>query len=163
MPRANPNAWIEAHLRYGGDDCLPWPFGCDKQGRGLLHIKVGGGRITRVASREMCIRTKGPPPSSEHHAAHNCGNGHLGCMNQKHLEWKTPSANCLDRVVHGTDCRGEKNNTSKLTREDVLRIREEISRGQVEQKELAKVYGVDNSTISDIRRRKSWAWLQPTF
>jgi group I intron endonuclease len=53
---------------------------------------------------------------------------------------------------------GEKNPRSKLTKDNVLKIREMLEVG-ITQKELAKFYGVSRSVICSIKRRKSWAHI----
>lgn len=91
-------AWVFEHANYAGDDCLQWPFHVDARvGRGRMGYK---GKMW-WAHRFMCEVAHGPPPSDLHQAAHNCGNGHLGCINPRHLEWKTNQENSQDKVAHG--------------------------------------------------------------
>lgn len=90
--------WIKRHVNNKGDDCLIWPFGAPSCGYG--QVRVNGADI--VASRYMCALAHGNPPTPRHEAAHSCGNGHLGCMNPKHLRWATRSQNNLDRKIHET-------------------------------------------------------------
>ena len=90
-------AWIKAHVDYDSDDCLTWPFALC---RGYGDFSVDGKR--HYAHRYMCELVHGPAPSPEHHAAHSCGRGDQGCVNPRHLSWKTPSENMQDKRVHGT-------------------------------------------------------------
>lgn len=133
--------WIEDHVRFDGSECLIWPYWRDKQGYGPI--------------REMCSLAHGEPPTKEHQAAHSCGKGHEGCMHPGHLRWATRHENQQDMVKHGNSLRGQRNWNVKLTERDVAEIR---SSG-AEQKDLALRYGVTQQTISDIQRRRSWAWL----
>lgn len=55
-----------------------------------------------VASRAMCILAHGLPPSPKHMAIHSCGNGHLSCVNPKHLRWGTGKDNIQDAIRHRT-------------------------------------------------------------
>lgn len=90
--------WLRAHVNYQGDDCLKWPFSTDQRvGRGTLGFE---GRLY-WAHRLMCEWAHGPAPADKPQAAHNCGNGHLGCVNPRHLEWKTNQENCQDKSLHG--------------------------------------------------------------
>ena len=90
--------WIFDHVGYRGDDCLKWPFSIDKRvGRGTLGYM---GRIM-WAHRFMCELAHGLPPTGKPQASHNCGNGHLGCVNPRHLEWKSNQENCVDKSLHG--------------------------------------------------------------
>lgn len=135
------------------DDCVVWPFWRDRKGYGLIEV---GGRKFR-AHRIACVKAHGQPPTPKHQAAHSCGKGHLGCINWRHLAWKSPAENAADKLVHGTDSRGEKAGTAKLTEADVLEIRR--LRGVETQTALARMFGVDRSNIGLIQRRKNWGWL----
>lgn len=109
-----PAAWIKAHVAYAGDDCIQWPF-CTLRGRGMLRYE---GKKW-YAHRIMCILAKGEPPTPEHEAAHECGNGHLGCVNPNHLNWKTRTENRRDSIRHGTSVRSR----PRLSRPQVAQIR----------------------------------------
>lgn len=138
---------------YTGDDCLIWPYNRDRGGYGLIRRD---GR-THLVSRLVCEHRHGPPPTPEHQAAHSCGRGKDGCVNPRHLTWKTPVENAADKLLHGTLCRGESNSSVKLTEDDVREIR--FSLGTVTQRELAERFGVSKNAISNIKIGKTWGWL----
>lgn len=48
---------------------------------------------------------------------------------------------------------------TRLTEDDVLELRRRYADGGVTQKELAKEFGVDKSSISLIIRRKKWTHI----
>lgn len=148
--RGAAREWLNAHVSYQGDDCLPWPFGKGGAGYGRLH-QPGGSSTT--ASREMCRLAHGDPKDESMHAAHSCGKGHEGCTNPKHLSWKTPGANIADKVVHGTTQHGERNGASKLTAEQVEQIRSSTATGRA----TAAQFGVSPATVSLIRSGRRWA------
>ncbi len=150
--RGEPLQWIKDHAAYEGDDCIRWPFEIAKYGYGT--VKHEGKK--RVASRVMCEEAHGPAPSPKHEAAHSCGNGHLACMNRRHIRWATKLENVHDAMAHGTNVRGEKVHCAKLTEEDVRRIRS-IGRS-MKQKEIATIFGVRDNTISRILSGKRWGW-----
>lgn len=151
----DPLRWIADHISHSDKDaCLTWPFACDKN-TGLAVMRLNG-RAVR-AHRVMCELVRGKPPTPKHDAAHNCGRGHLACINPCHLRWDTRKGNLADKILHGTHNRGERHLNAKLTRADVRVIRR--SRGSVKQSVLAAVYGVTPSHISDIQRRQRWHWL----
>lgn len=53
-----------------------------------------------AASRAMCILANGLPPDGKTFAIHSCGNGHLSCVNPKHLRWGSPKENAQDARLH---------------------------------------------------------------
>lgn len=146
----------EVVLTYEGENCLIWPYAGTNSGAGYARMMVEG-RL-KVVSRMVCEDVNGPPPTPGHEAAHSCGRGDKGCVSKSHLSWKTAAENSSDRVTHGTDNRGEKNKVSKLKQSDVLEII--AMKGKESQIVTAKRYGVRQTTISMIQRRKAWAWLE---
>lgn len=136
-------------IAYNGDDCLFWPYGKNVYG----YAMMGGEYVSRL----VCEEENGPPPSDNLDAAHSCGKGHLGCVSRRHLSWKTRAENLADKIEHGTDSRGERCHFAKLTERDVLAIRAAVNHRK--QREIAQEYDIDQSTVSDIVRRKSWFWL----
>jgi len=58
---------------------------------------------------------------------------------------------------------GEKNPTAKLTSKDVEKIRELLSEGKLKQIEIAKMFNVTQSVISDIKRGKTWKVQNRTY
>lgn len=140
-------------LSHMSDECLIWPYGKTGQGYGQIWVK---GKVL-LASRYICERVNGAPPTTKHHAAHSCGNGHLGCVNPKHLNWKTVAENQADRLTHGTHNRGERCANSKLSESQVREIL--ALRDVKSQKEIASEFGVSPSNICHIFRGKSWWWI----
>ena len=147
--------WLRAHVSHPGDDCLIWPFHIAKDGYGRVHEPETNKLMT--ASRLMCSFAHGQPDSADMQAAHSCGKGNIGCVNPRHLYWTDHTGNQADRVAHGTTNRGERQGQSKLTEDDVRQIRS--LKGLEPQSVTAARFDVNQSTISDIRRRKRWAWL----
>jgi len=143
--------WLERHRNYHGDNCLKWPFSVSPHGRGSATLN---GKVIS-APRAMCILAHGEPPSEKHHAAHTCGKGHEGCMNPRHLVWKTPAENAADMIEHGTLRKGEAINTTKLTEDQVREIR----RSNESPADLGRRYGVTRQSIYRVRKRLSWSWV----
>lgn len=56
-------------------------------------------------------------------------------------------------------CDGEKNGSVKLTTEKVLKIRDQYSTGMFKQSDLAKIYGINQQSISNIIMKKTWKFL----
>jgi len=140
----------EVVLKFVGDDCLKWPHSTDRRGYARAVID---GKYASV-SRIVCERINGKAPTTSHQAAHNCGNGNLGCVNPTHLRWATNKENCSDRMIHGTEVNGEKCHMAKLTDLDIIEIR--MMEGSMSQKAIGDIYGVTQGAISDIFRRATW-------
>lgn len=140
-----PAQWIRDHAAYAGDDCIPWPFAKDNNvGRGRISIKRNGIGDSYWAHRVMCEYVIGPAPTPVHQAAHECGHGHLACMNWKHLGWKTQSENQLDRRRHGTAKTGI-GSRAKLTATQIAQIR--ALKGQQTQMETARQFNISHANV----------------
>lgn len=132
--------WIFAHINYTGDDCLRWPFSTDKRvGRGTLGYC---GKLY-WAHRFMCEQAHGSAPEDKPQAAHNCGNGHLGCVNPRHLEWKNNQKNSEDRSLHGRG--GGRAGKRELLPREIELIKS--FRGKMPQTAIAKLFNVSLSCV----------------
>lgn len=145
--------WLQERTSHSGDECLIWPFG--RMDKGYGQVKYGD-KIGK-AHRVMCILAHGEPPSPTHHAAHSCGKGHEGCVNPRHLSWKTPRENRIDSNLHGT---GNVPKPRRLTFDQVQEIR---GKGDKTLKVLSEEYGVHPDTISRVRRGKFWTTPRSTL
>lgn len=132
-------------------ECVIWPYATAGNGYG----KIWFGGKDAFAHRAACELAHGPAPSAQHHASHDCGNGHLGCVNPAHLFWKTPRENNADKVRHGTVNSGSANGMAKLTPSQVHEIRN--LRGSQTEHAIADRYGVSRAAISDIHSGRRWA------
>lgn len=121
-----------------GDDCVIWPFRSSDNGRALFFHN---GK-SFWAHRLMCQMAHGPAPEDRPLAAHECGKGNEGCVNPRHLSWKSHSGNQLDRARHGTASTGSRLN---LTVDQIADIRAKF--GIFTQTELAEMYGCSLGTI----------------
>lgn len=152
-PNGAPIAWLQdVALHHQSDECLDYKFG--KIANGYGQVWIGGKKV--YAHRWICEQFHGEPPTPEHEAAHSCGV--RGCVNGKHLRWATTSENHADKVIHGTDGRGERCATAKLTRAQVREIRRRISSGET-YVSIADDFPVGERAIGAIGRRNRWGWL----
>lgn len=154
-PKGEPSRFLnESVLNFSGDDCLIWPYSRNMSGYGQINLDG----TPKIVSRVVCERTYGPPPTTAHEAAHLCGGGHRGCVNPRHLAWKTPVENRADKLIHDTHNRGERHYLSKLTESDVREIRRR--RGVESQRALGERFGVAHSQIWRIQTgHGGWDWL----
>jgi len=101
---------------------------------------------------------------------HNCDNRE--CINPEHLRVGTYSDNYNDWVSRGENSykfthhdnrppilRGENATKNKLTENQVRRIRRLLEEGKT-LRFLGKKFKVNHKTISDIKLKKSWSWLE---
>lgn len=128
---------------FSDDRCWIWngslPRGADSYGRfngepahrfayRLFHGQIADGLVIR----------------------HKCDNRR--CVNPHHLETGTHADNMADAVERKRMASGARHPKTKLTAEQVAEIRESSERGI----ELARRFGVSESTISYIRSGRSW-------
>lgn len=82
------------------------------------------------------------------------------CVNPDHLFLGTPRDNARDRRQKGRSPVGEKIRSSKLSAEQVSRIKTLLAEGRMYMTELAREYGVTAATIARISRGMSWRHVQ---
>ena len=120
------------------------------------HYQYGLNGKTFFAHRLVKTNFYGPQPTKKHECCHNDGNP--GNNHISNLRWGTRKENVADLKKHGTVMYGKRNHATKLTPEQVLKIRS--LRGKAIQNTLAKQYGVSKSLISQIMHKQIWAHLE---
>lgn len=150
-PNGDPVRFLLETVENPPRECVFWPFG-STNGYACVHYKGKNWRAHRLA----LILTTGQNPPPEVDCRHLCGNGNLGCINPRCLEWGTRKDNMADAIGHGRTGRGEASTQSILTLEDVLAIR---SSSETED-QLAARYGISPTHAGNIRRGVRWAWLK---
>lgn len=138
-----------------------------KKTKGILEESYRGGgkkkgyyRAVRIEGerhyvhRLVCMAWCGMPTPERSQVGH--WDGSKGNNSAVNLRWVTPAENAADRARHGTLCRGEQSGTAIL-REVQVR---EILTSTASSIDLARKFGVDHSTVSGIRRGKSWAHIK---
>lgn len=149
IERGSHAKWLSEACKIQTDKCFVWPFKSQyRKGYGMTWFR---GRPIGV-HRAVCIMVKGEPPSGME-CAHSCGNNK--CANPRHLRWATSAENQADKIVHGTDRRGEENAQAKLSEEDVKEVHALLELGRTH-KSIADKFGVSRELISQISRREIW-------
>lgn len=74
------------------------------------------------------------------------------------LEWITREQNASESYIWGHPNIGETNKNAKLTTEDVIKIKTMLKKYPV--KEIAKIFHVNYTTISDIKNKRSWVHIK---
>lgn len=77
------------------------------------------------------------------------------------LKWGTSKENHHDRLLHGTDNKGERHgHNTVLTENDVRKIRSLIESGKHTLKGIGEMFGVSVGAISRIKYGGTWSWLK---
>jgi hypothetical protein len=84
---------------------------------------------------------------------HRCDNP--PCVNPAHLFIGTNADNMADMKSKGRSMAGERHPLSKLTTDNVIRIRQLASEG-VAQSSIASAFGVSRSTVYLLVKRERW-------
>lgn len=148
--------WSKADVR-SEDECWLWQRGVSDAGYGQFSApKVGGGFRTALAHRVSYSLEKG-------HLERGMVIDHLcrvrSCVNPKHLELVTYGDNVRRGDTPGNDwSQGEKHAVALLTDAQATEIRVRVQAGE-KGKDLALEFGVSRSTVSMIKRNKTWRHL----
>lgn len=138
-------------------NCWEWQRAKNIHGYGTITIN----RATRTVYREMYKLINGEI-TDELHVLHDCDNP--SCCNPKHLHLGTISDNmkeCYDRgrsKLRPVSLRGTKNPNHKITELDVIKIRNKYQNG-LKQIEIAKIFNISQTQVSDIVNYKAWKQL----
>lgn len=139
-------------------DCWIWTASTYPDGYGCAW---NGERLVG-AHRLAWEYTNGPVPDGLQ-VLHRCDR--TACCNPAHLFLGDNSANVADRVAKGRTQRhgrggkpmsGEANAFAKLTEVDVRQMRVMYDAGEATQVQLAARFGVYQTTVSGIVRRRTW-------
>jgi len=154
--------------RCGDDECWEWKAKRDKDGYGRFwdgtFTPSGNGRMVGAHQFSLSIATG--EERGDRWVLHRCDNP--PCVNPKHLYFGTVVDNSRDMISRGRGGKkphdpafcGERIGGSRLTTEQVIEIKSAGS--DVQNTQLAAVYGVRPTTISQIRRGGSWKHIQAT-
>lgn len=132
------------------DGCVIWVGGRDKDGYALYT--PSGGKTKRLA-RFLYEQQKRPLEPHEF-VCHTCDNP--SCINVDHLFIGTNQENMDDMREKGRSSRSEGHANTTLTADDVRAIRASEKSCVA----LAKFYGVSGGTISNIRSKKTWKYVE---
>lgn len=139
------------------DECWEWMAFVHPTGYGMFSVN----RKMTSAQRVAWTLTYGEIPEGKL-VCHHCDN--RACCNPKHLFLGTYKDNARDMVnkrrEQYPDNRGERHGLSKLTTNDVLKIRDLYSSGDYTQQEIANRFRINRKTVSKIVLRQRWSWLK---
>lgn len=127
-----------------------------KQGYLKVCLRDGASQKTPYVHSLVCRTFHGRRPD-KHDVAH--GDGDKTNNRADNLRWATRKENVADRWLHGSMIFGENSPSAKRTEDQVISIRAMSSAG-MRNFEIAKAVGVDSRRVSEIVRRKKWAYLE---
>jgi hypothetical protein len=136
-------------------DCWLWLQSLDRDGYGILSIRdtnTGKYRPSR-AHRESYKVFIGPIPEGMQ-VAHRCDNRR--CVNPEHLFLATHAENIADMCEKRRTAYSCNHRTAKLNPKKVIDIRN----SKLPYKELALLYSVSKPTIKDVRRKRTWKYVE---
>lgn len=122
----------------------------------ICLMDADGARKTMPIHRLVLNAFVGPRPGGMV-CCHNNGNPHDNRL--KNLRWDTQTNNHLDKRRHGTAAWGERNPQAKLTRNQVVEIRERVAAGEL-QRVVGAEFGVTQPTVSEICSGKNWTHVR---
>jgi hypothetical protein len=149
LTRGEIARFIEKYVEGSKEECWEWNGSRYNNGYGTFYIRRGK-RKTFLAHRIAWIVANGKDIPETQLVCHHCDN--RACVNPHHLYVGTHYDNNSDTIIR---CRGNRKtglqcSWAKLSDSQVLEIL--LSKGK--QKEVAKIYGIDPSTVSQIKSGK---------
>jgi hypothetical protein len=139
---------LQKTIRDPQTGCWLWTGARCRQGYGFIKRKDGAQLRAHRVAYELCCG----PISPGLMVCHHCDDPR--CVRPAHLFLGTAQINADDMVAKGRSARnlGERNGYARLTREQVLQIRE----ADDTHNSLAKQFGVSATLIGLIKRRLRW-------
>lgn len=153
---------------FGGPDaCWEWQgstvlgFGNDaksQRGYGQMGGSIGYARYNFLTHRLAMQISLKRLLSSEECVLHRCDNP--ACCNPNHLFLGDRADNCTDKVSKKRQrngiCPGESHGNSKVTEDDVRKMRELYASKKATQTGLAAQFGLSQASVWAILHRKTW-------
>ncbi len=131
------------------DECWKWQGTLTRELYGLSYGRFNFGAYRHLAHRVAWVFANGAIPKGLH-VLHRCDTP--PCCNPEHLFLGTHADNMADMTAKKRVGRGVAVNTAVFTEERVRAIRNDPRAQRI----IADSYGVNQSTISLIKRCRSW-------
>lgn len=137
------------------DACWEWQGAPDRHGYGRIRANNRGPSL--LAHRVAWEAHNAEPVPAELCVCHRCDN--RLCVNPSHLFIGTNLENIQDRDAKKRQTRGTRHHKSKLTPEQVAQIRRLFAEGQQTKSQLAKRFGITDTSVHLIIIRRNWRHL----
>ena len=131
------------------ESCWLWTGGCSGDGYGACRYN---GKITGAHRVSYILNNGAIPPNIV--VRHTCDTPK--CVNPAHLQLGTVQDNTNDKTNRNRQARGEKVNTAKLTKEQVIEIRQLYKEKKCSYAELGRLYSITAVNAGDIIKNKTW-------
>lgn len=145
------NFWKKVNKK-GENECWTWSGFRNKKGYGQFKV----GPAPRMAHRVSWVLHFGEIPE-DLLVCHKCDNP--PCVNPSHLFLGTEKDNQEDMSRKERSPRGEKQGSSVLKENDVIKIKSLLNNG-LGPSEIAKMMNLNRRTVSSIKLGESWSWLK---
>lgn len=135
--------------------------GVDKDGYYDIALQSNkGGRVTYRIATLVLVTFVGLPPNEMIDVTVNHIDGDRVNNHYSNLEWMDRG---LNSSIGKIKLKGELNNSHILTEKEVLEICELLLENKLNLKDIGKIYNVDKTTISNIKRKKSWIHITKNY
>lgn len=147
--------WSKVGITDNPNECWEWHGARSTRGYGNVRVNKRYLHSHRIAFELANTAIPGGLV-----VMHICDNP--ACCNPRHLTLGTRAANYADMLIknrqgfHKNRAIGERNNKCKLSAKKVTLIRSLYALGELSQSRLAVRFGVTQTAISSIVRRKAW-------
>lgn len=145
-------SFAEFHMPEPNSGCWLWLGYCTDKGYG---------RFRRQRAHRVSYELHKGPITGGLWVLHKCDNP--TCVNPDHLYLGNGKQNTQDMLSRDRQCRwdgrrvGSSNPRAKLNESQVREMRERMQTGMVTDAALAREYGVSETTVWHIRKRRTWA------
>lgn len=138
--------------RRSESECWLWTAGKKEDGYGAFS----NDERRQVGAHRFAWELENGPVPDGYLVCHRCDEP--SCCNPGHLFLGTPAQNSADMRAKGRQAKGERVSTNKLGSGSVSAIRCLWALGVGSQQYIADLFGVSQSHVSSIVRRRHWAW-----
>jgi hypothetical protein len=140
---------VKKHGKPTETGCIEWQGHRNASGYGVVRVN----RATKLAHRVSYeVFVKEIPKGLQ--VLHKCDNP--ACVNTEHLFLGTHQDNMADKKKKGRDAIGEAVGCSKLTPDDVRKIRKMNSTEEYSLNQIGRVFGVSHKTIQKVVNGITW-------
>ncbi len=123
------------------------------------YVRLGlcrGGNVTHVEVHRLVLEAWVGPCPDGMECCHGDGDPTNNCL--ENIRWATHQDNVDDTNRHGTQARGERQGSAKLTEADIPLIRSLLQSGKT-QRAIARQFGVSARAIGKISSGTTWSHI----